>query len=217
MDLLQACENMLKQQIRTSGVEDTTILHLLGTIPRQRFLPPRLESFAYADISLPLSDHEVTQTPQVIAHLLQTLAIKNQDKVLLIGVESGYLAVLLAKLAQSVYVVDGHVDLLHHAAKVAAELGVTNLECHVGGLDYGWEAHAPYDVIVIAGSIPKLPVELTKNLIPNGRIFAIIGNSPVMEAVLVTAMGNDKWQIKHLFETNTPRLPSVQDVPKFVF
>ncbi len=217
MDLRQACDNMLKQQIRTSGVEDKSILHLLATTPRELFLPERLETFAYADSSLPLPDREVTQTPQLTAHLLKAIAVKNTDKVLLVGVESGYLAVLLAKVAKAVCVVDSHVDLLQHAAKIAANLSITNLECHVGSLDYGWESEAPFDVIVIAGSIPELPMNLVKNLIPSGRIFAIIGNSPVMEAVLIKADDNGNWQVDHLFETNVPRLPSVHDKPKFVF
>lgn len=212
-----ARHNMVVSQIRTWDVLDENILGLVSRAPRQDFVPPALRNLAFADMQLPLGAGEVMMAPLVEARLLQALAIKPTDKVLEIGTGSGYVTWLLAQLGQKVHSVDILPEFTQRASEKLAAHGATNVELEIGDGARGWDKHAPYDVIFVTGSTPILPEGFRKNLAPGGRLAVIVGQSPAMEAQLITRLTESSFETKGLFETDLPALRNALAPDKFVF
>lgn len=212
-----ACENMLKQQIRTFGVVDEQILSLLADIPRELFVPENFKQLAYADAAIPLGHSQTMLTPKETAMMLQELKIKKSETILVVGVESGYTVALLAKLAKQVDVIDTDRELIEQAKTKLASLNLDNTSLKVADPEASWKKNAQYQVIIFTGSLPNLPQEFRKNLTRGGRIFAIIGNPPVMEATIVKRTPQQQWVTEKIFETCHSRLPNIEEAQKFVF
>lgn len=212
-----ARHNMVVSQIRTWDVLDENILGLVSRAPRQDFVPPALRNLAFADMQLPLGAGEVMMAPLVEARLLQALAIKPTDKVLEIGTGSGYVTWLLAQLGQTVHSVDILPEFTQRASEKLAAHGATNVELEIGDGARGWDKHAPYDVIFVTGSTPILPEGFRKNLALGGRLAVIVGQSPAMEAQLITRLTESSFETKGLFETDLPALRNALAPDKFVF
>lgn len=198
--------NMIEQQIRPWEVLDQTVLDHIAEIHREDFVPARLQQLALADVSLPLAHGQVTMTPKVEARVLQSLALKKTDKVLEIGTGCGYLTALLGKSAASVISVDIFPDFTREAMDKLARYHINNVTLESGDAIKGWDSHAPYDAIVVTGSVPSLPPCFQEQLAINGRLFVIVGQSPVMEAMLITRSGQQDWTSEVLFETDLPPL-----------
>lgn len=205
MNTEQARFNMIEQQIRTWDVLNTDILQTLVTVRREAFVPVAYQSLAFMDIEIPLPGGENMLSPKMEARILQEADIKPHETVLEIGAGSGYMAALLAQRARHVTTVEIEPVLQAMASKNLAAYGVTNVNVEAGDGARGWPgfgAHAaPYDVIVISGSLPVLPQAFLSQIKIGGRILAVIGDAPVMEARIVTRMTNDAWETRNLFET----------------
>lgn len=212
-----ARHNMVEQQIRPWEVIDSRVLDLLARSPREDYVPGQYRNIAYADLNIPLSHGEAMMPPRIEARLLQALDIGPRDKVLEVGTGSGYLTSLLASLAGHVVSVEIHEDLSAEAARRLAAHGVKNVTLETGDAVNGWNKHAPYDVIVLAGSVPVLSDSLRANLAVGGRLFAIVGESPVMTARLVRRLDSEHGDDVSLFETDLPALSQVRPMAGFVF
>ena len=81
----------------------------------------------------------------------------------------------------------------------------------------GWPAAAPYDAIVLSGSVAEIPEALLLQLKVGGRLMAVVGEAPLMQARLVTCVAEGRFQSVNLFETSIPRLRNVPERGKFVF
>lgn len=217
INLDQARFNMVEQQIRTWEVLDAKVLDAIRDMPRHEFVPERYRNLAYADIAIPLAHGEQMLHPKYEAKLLQALDIQPSDVILEVGAGSGYLAALLAKLGKHVYSVDIHPDLLADAGRKLQAQGVGNVTLEEGDASAGWDDHAPYDAIALTGSLPALPESLKRSLKIGGRLFAIVGRMPVMEAVLVKRVGEGEWLEQSLFETVAPALEHEPEPQRFVF
>ena len=217
MDIEQARFNMIEQQVRPCRVLDQQVLALMSEIPREDFVPKAYASVAFADINVPLGDGQCMMSPKIEGFMLQALAIKHTDSVLEIGTGSGFITALLAKSAYSVLSVDIRADFLERAGERLAALNIENvnlekrdaINTEVNGL--------PYDVIAITGSVIAVPEHWQKQLSIGGRLFAIVGESPVMEAQLITRVSENEWQVECLFETELCALDGVKKTEKFVF
>jgi len=189
----------------------------LNEVPREVFVPEVYQSVAFADVPLPLGHSQVMWTPKEEARLLQALAIKPMDKVLEIGTGSGYVTALLARLAQQVHSIDIFPEFITQAQFKLARLNITNVSLHCADAIHGWPEAAPYDVIVITGSVPILPAEILPQLAVHGRLFAVLGTAPVMVAQLLTRQTEHSWQTESLFETIVPPLYHAQQPSLFNF
>ena len=212
-----ARHNMVVSQIRTWDVLDENILGLVSRAPRQDFVPAALRNLAFTDMQLPLGSGEVMMAPLVEARLLQTLAIKPTDKVLEIGTGSGYVTWLLAQLGKKVHSVEILPEFTQRASEKLAAHGATNVELEIGDGSRGWDKHAPYDAIFVTGSTPLLPEGFKKNLAVGGRLAVIVGQSPAMEAQLITRLTDSSFETRGLFETDLPPLRNALAPDKFVF
>jgi protein-L-isoaspartate(D-aspartate) O-methyltransferase len=216
LNLEQARHNMVLQQIRPWDVLDQRVLDLLESMPREDFVPEHYRNVAYADIAIPLGHHEVMMPPRVEARMLQALAIQPQDTVLEIGTGSGFVTALLAKLARYVHSVEIHEELHRTAAATLQEHGLINVSLDTGDAARGWTNCGQVDVIAITGSLPLLPEAFQQSLKPGGRLFAIVGDAPAMEATLITRLAENEFRRENLFETDLPPLRNARQPNRFV-
>lgn len=217
MDLEQARFNMVEQQIRPWEVLDQTVLDLLFKVRREEFVPAAYRSLAFFDMEIPLGHGESMWSPKLEARTVQALQLKKADKVLEIGTGSGYLTALLGSLAGHVHSVEIHADFIREAETRLKAHGFDNVTLETGDASQGWEKHAPYDVIVVTGSLPILPANLPAQLAPGGRLFAITGDHPVMEAQLITCVSHGVFRTESLFETSIKPLVNAIQPERFVF
>jgi protein-L-isoaspartate(D-aspartate) O-methyltransferase len=217
MNIEQARFNMIEQQIRPWEVLDQQVLDLLFVVKREDFVPPAYRNLAFADMEIPIGSGQVMLAPRVEARLMQELGIRNTDKVLEIGTGSGYMAALLAARAEHVITIESRPELAEFARQNLERAGVRNVTVEVGNGANGWAQRGPYDAIVVSGSLPSLPDALLKQLRLGGRLVAIVGDAPVMEAELVTCTAEGTYNSINLFETVVPALDGGEAQPGFSF
>lgn len=216
-ELEQSRFNMIEQQIRTWEVLDPVVLTLLKDVPREDFVPPHYLGLAFADLEIPIGHGQMMLSPKMEARIVQSLNLKKTDKVLEIGTGSGYMTALLAKLTQQVVSVDCVPELTATARKNLERHNITNVTLEVGDAAHGWTANAPYDVIVLTGSVPVLPEGLQEQLTIGGRLFAVVGEAPVMEATLIRRVADQAFRSDVLFETCVPELTGAPQPERFSF
>ena len=144
--------------------------------------------------------------PKVEARILQSLAVKPDDTILEIGTGCAYTTALLARAGGLVHSVDIFPEFTQRAEPLLKQHGLENVQLATGDAIHGWEDAAPYDVIAVTGSVPILTDHFQQQLSINGRLFVIVGESPVMEALLITRTGENEWSRESLFETDIPAL-----------
>lgn len=209
--------NMIEQQIRTWEVLDTGVLQLFDQIPREDFVPLQYKGLAFADIEIPIGHGQTMLSPKLEGRMLQALDIRKTDKVLEIGTGSGYLTALLAALAQQVFSVEIIPELSAQARTRLDAHNINNVVLEAGDAAQGWPAQAPYDVIVYTGSLPLLPQHVQQQLNVGGRLFAVVGEPPVMEAVMIHCVAKDNYRQQALFETCLPVLANAPRPTRFEF
>lgn len=206
VDLASARENMVGQQLRTWEVLNERVLDILERIPREHFTPSDYANLAYADMQIPLGHGEVMLEPKVEGRLLQALDAHPHERALEIGTGSGYLAACLAQMAMHVTSVDIRPEYTEAARKVLDRQGVRNVQLETGDAARGWDDGHRYDVIAVTGSLPELHEAFHHALTLGGRLFVIRGKPPIMEAMLITRVGEDQWASESLFDTSAPPL-----------
>jgi len=217
MDFEHARFNMVEQQIRPWEVLDPRVLDLLLQVRREDYVPEAHRTLAFADMEIPLGRGEKMLQPKLEARMLQELALKDTDRILEVGTGSGYMTALLASLGGHVYSVEIFPDFSAAAAAKLEAHAVQNVTLEIGDAARGWDKHGPYDVIVLTGSVPILPETFQKTLKPAGRLIAVVGEPPVMEAQLVTCVSTGIYNTAGLFETCIAPLRNVLLPKRFVF
>ncbi len=221
MDIERARFNMVEQQIRTWEVLDPGVLDLLYMLRREEFVPPMHRLLAFSDLELPLtaggSRGERMLPPKVEARILQEVAPKPGDRVLEIGAGSGYMAALLASRASEVVSVEINPLLKEMAEINLRRAGILNVRLALGDGARGWTDARGFDVIVLSGSVPILPDELLNGLVVGGRLFAVVGEAPVMSARFITRLAGNSFNSIDLFETVLAPLRNAREPARFSF
>jgi protein-L-isoaspartate(D-aspartate) O-methyltransferase len=217
MNIEHARFNMVEQQIRTWEVLDQTVLDLLYLVRREEFVPDACRMLAFSDLEIPIGAGQKMMQPKVEARILQEVAPKSTDRVLEVGTGSGYMAALLAHRARHVHSVEIVPELKRLGEANLRRAGIANVTVEGGDAARGWAKQAPYDVIVLTGSTPELPDAFMDQLAPGGRLFAVVGEAPVMEARLVTCVGPGSFNTVDLFETILAPLANALERDKFEF
>lgn len=217
MNIEQARFNMIEQQIRPWDVLDLEVLGLLSIVKRENFVPATYRDLAFADLELPLPGGHKMLFPRVEARVLQELAVKKHENVLLIGAGSGYLAALFAARAQHVTAVEIDPVVAKLAEDNLRNNGVTNAEVVLGDGSRGWPAKAPYDVICVAGGLPVVPQEMLEQLKTGGRLSAFVGGRPVMKAQVITRIDDKQYRVADVFETYVDHLVNAIEPSRFKF
>lgn len=212
----EARHNMIVQQIQPWNVRDDKVLDLIQRLPREDFVPADYKEHAFTDMNISLPNGQEMMCPKLEAYMVQALQIQDQDKVLEIGTGTGYVTALLASQARYVITVDIDADMSKRAEEKLSAHQITNVTFDVGDAALGWDNHGPYDVIAITGSLPILPESFQRTLSVGGRLFAIVGNAPAMEVILITRVKENEWTHEVLLETDIPALINAAEPERFV-
>jgi len=209
--------NMVEQQIRPWDVLDQRILNLLMRMRREDFVPEAYRGLAFVDMEIPLGDEAVMWPPRLEARAVQSLDIQPFERVLEVGTGSGFVTALLANLAAEVVSVEIDPERAASAAALLAAHGLNNVQVRVGDAAQDWAQDGNFDAILLTGSVPVLPEALLGRLNPGGRLFAIVGEAPIMVAQLVSSVGVDTYHTENLFDTVADPLRNAASPSRFVF
>ncbi len=216
--------NMIEQQIRPWDVLDAQVLALLAAVRREDFVPSAHKALAFVDTQVPLLPGQphgpAMLEPKVEARLLQALQVQRHESVLEVGAGSGFMAALLGHRAQKVTSLECRPELAASARQNLARAGLSNVrvvDCSAADGARGLPAEAPFDAIVLSGSVADVPPTLLQQLKPGGRLVAVVGAEPVMRARLYTRTGEAAWAQTDLFDTVAPRLDGFAEPTRFSF
>jgi len=214
MNFNTARQNMLLNQIRTWDFISPENINLMKQIQREEFVPVEHRKLAFSDIEIPLAHNQRMMKPILEGRILQCLNLKNTETVLEIGTGSAYLTALLALAAKNVTSLDIYQDFTDSAIEKLTESNINNVEC-ISQDVYEFNSTYKYDCIVLTGSVKSIPDFLLKNIKDDGKVFAIIGESPIMSACLITKSDNEKINVETLFETDVKPLIQPNQDKKF--
>ena len=221
MNIEQARFNMIEQQIRPWDVLDAGVLALLAVVRREDFVPAAYRALAFVDTEVPLptttGETQCMLAPKVEARLLQELAVHKHERVLEVGAGSGFMAALLAHKAQQVTTLEIDPALAAFASANLKRAGVMNATVVTGDGSKALSADGPFDVIVVSGSVAELPESLLAQLKVGGRLAAIVGEEPVMRALLITRSADGGLTRTVLFDTVAQRLRGFKEPTRFHF
>ena len=213
----QARFNMVEQQIRPWQVLDPQVLSVLSHVQRELFVPDAFQALAYTDTDIPLGYGEFMAPPRVAARLMHDLHLTGTEKVLEIGTGSGYMAALLAGRAQRVVSLEINPELASNARNNLQRAGITNVDVRVADGSTGASGDAPFDAIVLGGSVAEVPQVLLQQLAIGGRLLAIVGNDHVMAATLFTHTTDATWSSQSLWDHTATRLQGFTEPSRFQF
>lgn len=217
MNIELARFNMIEQQIRPWNVLDPAVLQLLAVLRREDFVPPAYRALAFVDTEVPLPEGQCMLAPKVEARLLQELKLQRHERVLEIGTGSGFMAALLAHRARTVTSLEIRPALASFASANLQRAGVSNVKVRVLDGARGLPDDAPFDAIVLSGSVDSLPQNLLEQLAPGGRLVGIVGDEPVMRAVRARRIADSSFETIDLFDTVAPRLSGFAEPSRFRF
>lgn len=168
-------EHMVKFQIEERGVVDPAVREAMRTVPRHEFVLPEYVDQAYADHPLPIGYGQTISQPYIVAAMTELLRLKPGEKVLEIGLGSGYQAAILAELTDQVYSVEIIEELYKRGTETLQRLGYSQVKTKLGDGYYGWEEHAPYDAIIVTCAPDHVPQPLVNQLKEGGRLVIPVG------------------------------------------
>ena len=207
---------MVDRQLVARGISDERVLAAMREIPRHRFVPASRLSMSYSDRPVPIGSGQTISQPYIVGLMTQALELTRQETVLEIGTGSGYVTALLAASAASVVSVEIYSALSLQAGARLQSAGFDTVDLKIGDGAAGWPGAALYDAIIITGSVPQLPTPFVEALAPGGRLVAIIGEAPAMEALLYHKT-NAGLLMTSLFDTVLPPLVNTPKKESFIF
>ena len=216
MDTLAARQQMVDQQIRTWEVLDPRVLEVLAQVPREAFVPQSCRELAFADSELPIGSGQSMLAPKIQGRILQALGVNPTDRTLEIGTGTGYLCACLSLLCASTHSIDIHPDLTAVAAANLRAMPEARVRLETRDA-FDAAPLGEYDVIAMTGSLPVYDARFERRLRAGGRLFAVVGSAPVMEAVLIRRVDDGEWIRESLFETVIDPLVNAAAAQRFVF
>jgi protein-L-isoaspartate(D-aspartate) O-methyltransferase len=182
---------MVDRQLRARGIQSESVLRAMGTVPRERFLPPGRASDAYRDQALPIAHGQTISQPYMVAVMTEALKLSEEDRVLEVGTGSGYQTAVLSMLAGGVWSIERIADLLEEARQVLRDMGADNVHLRVGDGTLGWPEEGPFDAILVTAGSPGVPESLKAQLSPDGgRLVIPVGDRFLQELVRLTRDGD---------------------------
>ena len=210
MNFNTARENMLLNQVRTWDFISPQNINKMRQLQREEFVPVEHRKLAFSDIEIPLAHDELMMKPLLEGRIFQSLNLKGDEKVLEIGTGSAYFTALLSLSSNHVTSIDIHQDFIDAARSKLQEANITNVKCEKQNI-FNLQSTYKYDCIVATGSFAEIPEFLLSNIKQNGKIFAIIGQQPIMTACLISKNSDGSAHIETLFETMVKALTTIEE------
>jgi len=199
LDLSKARDRMVDVHIAHRGVRDRNVLDAMREVPREKFVEPGFEEFAYEDGALPIGQSQTISQPYIVALMIEAAEVKPGDKVLEVGAGSGYAAAVMSRIAKKVYAIERHAALAEAARLRFDRLGYANIELRVGDGTKGWLEAAPFDAILVAAAGPSTPQALKDQLDVGGRLVIPVGEEPRNQRLLkITRTGGTTFEEEDL-------------------
>jgi protein-L-isoaspartate(D-aspartate) O-methyltransferase len=192
-DLAQRRERMVASQIANRGVRAPAVLAAMREVPRERFVEPAMEEFAYEDAPLPIGEEQTISQPYIVAAMMAAAEIGPQDHVLEVGAGSGYVAALLSRIASHVCAIERHESLAQAARRRLEALGYLNVDLVVGDGSRGWPGARTFDAILVSAAGPDVPESLKQQLAPGGRLVMPVGEREQQRLVKLTRRAADRF------------------------
>lgn len=189
-EFLEERKRMVARQLRLRGISDRRVLEAFESIPRHIFVPEEYRSSAYEDCPLPIGFKQTISQPYIVAYMMQTLDLTGAERVLEVGMGSGYAAALLSALAAEVHAIELIPALAERAQRTLEKLGLANVFVHIGDGSQGWIESAPYDAIIVSAAAPRVPKPLLDQLADHGRMILPVGEGMYQELELWTREDN---------------------------
>jgi protein-L-isoaspartate(D-aspartate) O-methyltransferase len=211
-----ARRQMVEQQVRTWDVFDDEVLGVIGSVPRDRYVPGKYRDCAYADGEILLDHGQCMLRPSICGRILQAIDVTRNDRILEIGTGTGYLTHCLALLGAHVTSIDLYQDFVDSAKKNTEAAGINNVEFDCMDASKSLPA-GQFDVVVITCAVEDEIDRFVAALKPGGRLFVVTGKSPARKAVLVTRREDGGSEQVELFETDIPAMVTAPKPPVFSF
>jgi protein-L-isoaspartate(D-aspartate) O-methyltransferase len=211
---------MVDNQLRPSEITEHELIRAFETVPREIFVEPDQQPFAYSDLELklPAAGKTVRRMidPVQLARLIQALNVTPEKRVLVVGCGTGYSATILSRLAGSVVALEEDNGLADLAAANLRALGADNAAVVRGPLSGGWPDEAPYHAILLDGAVEVVPEVLQAQLALGGLLAGIERQDSISRAMLYErfAAGITRWP---QFEAWATLLPGFERKREFVF
>ncbi|MCX8477756.1 MAG: protein-L-isoaspartate(D-aspartate) O-methyltransferase [Sphingomonas sp.] len=189
---------MVDRQIAARGIADVRVLDAMLEVPREEFVPEEMQAFAYDDTPLPIEAGQTISQPYIVALMIEAAAIAPGDRVLEIGVGSGYAAAVMSRLGRRIHAIDRHGALADLARDRMARLGYDNVVVRTGDGTQGWPENAPFDVILVAASGPEVPEPLCRQLVIGGRLVIPVGDPDQQQLVRITRTAQNDYREEDL-------------------
>lgn len=215
-DVESARHQMIEQQVRAWEVLDLAVLGAMERVRREEYVPPACRDIAFADMNVPLGHGQSMLAPKLEGRILQSLALRADDRVLEVGTGSGYFAACLGQLARSVRTIDIHPDFVATATATLRRTGAHNVVAETFDAMQLSEELA-YDAIALTGSLPVYDARFERALAVGGRLFVVVGQGPIMEAQRITRAGAGEFVRESLFEVSIDPLVHAPEPSRFVF
>lgn len=217
MDFTTARQNMVECQLRTNKITDPRLLDAFMQVPREAFVPKNRQAMAYVDEDLAVGSGRYLMEPMIIARLLQSAMIAPDDNVLVVGAAPGYGAAVAGKLAASVFALESDSDFADAMSGTLTSLAIDNVVPVIGNHGEGYPAQAPYDVIILNGSVPDVTQALLDQVTEGGRLLAILQGKDGIGRGALYGKRNGIVSRRFLFDANVQPLPGFETPAKFVF
>ena len=194
MDNTQARNRMVEAQIARRGVRDPSVLKAMREVPREAFISPGFEEFAYEDSALPIAEGQTISQPYIVAAMVAAAELEESDKVLEVGAGSGYAAAVISRVAAKVFAIERHAPLTEAARERMRVLGYHNVELKTGDGSGGWPEQAPFDAILVSAGGPRIPDALKNQLTVGGRLVIPVGPMEDQRLVRLTRTGEGTFE-----------------------
>ncbi|WP_208247263.1 protein-L-isoaspartate(D-aspartate) O-methyltransferase (plasmid) [Rhizobium sp. T1470] len=223
MNLARSRDRMVEQHVVRRGIHDRNVARAMRTVPREAFVDPGFEEFAYEDTPLAIGHGQTISQPFIVALMIEKAGLDAGDKVLEVGTGSGYAAAVVSRIASEVYTIERHESLALQARERFGKLGYGNIDVRIGDGSKGWIEAAPFDAIIVSAGTPTIPSALKEQLDLGGRLlipvgddkqrlkrFTRIGADEFEEedlggVLFVPLIGDDAWSIVHPMYTEATR------------
>jgi len=218
MDFNAARQAMVDSQVLPNRVTDKRVIDALAEVPREAFVPAKMQEIAYVDEAIAVAEGRYILEPMILARLMQAADLGSGDVVLAIGSENGYAPAILARIVSTVVAVESDKGLAQQATRTLSELGIDNVAVVEGALHEGYPKQCPYDVIFFNGAVEEFPDSIVCQVSDGGRLVAIVSTAlgTIGRAVLVVNV-NGVVSRRELFDAGTPMLPGFKREQTFVF
>lgn len=167
------------------GSLDDRVMSAIASVPRHRFVPDDMQSYAYINRPLPIGHKQTISQPFIVALMTHLADVQSDERVLEVGTGSGYQAAILAELAAEVYTIEIIEALGQRAEKTLKEQGYRNVQVRVGDGYAGWPEQAPFDAIIVTAAPENIPPPLVEQLAPGGRLVIPVGSQSGAQTLTV--------------------------------